>query len=89
MLHGLGIDVSPAGVAVALLISALASSSIPSPVGNFGPTETGFTAGLALAGVPLPVGLVAAGLLHLLAALACGAAGLPFFVRHGTAVFSA
>jgi uncharacterized membrane protein YbhN (UPF0104 family) len=87
MLRGLGIEVSPGGVAVALLFSALASSTIPSPLGNFGPTETGFTAGLALAGVALPVGLVAAGLLHLLSTLSAGVAGIPFFVRHGVAAF--
>jgi uncharacterized membrane protein YbhN (UPF0104 family) len=88
MLRGIGIEVSPGGVAVALLFSALVSSTVPSPLGNFGPTETGFTAGLAFAGVPLPVGLVAAGLLHLLSTLSAGLAGLPFFVRHGAAAVS-
>ena len=88
MLRGLGIEVSPAGVAVTLLFSALASATIPSPVGNFGPTETGFAAGLALAGVPLPVGLLASALLHLLSALSAGVAGLPFLFRHGAAALS-
>lgn len=87
MLRGLGIEVSPGGVAAALLSSALVSATVPSPIGNFGPTETGFTAGLALAGVPLPVGLIAAGLVHLLSTLSAGLAGLPFFVRQGAAVF--
>jgi len=85
MLLGLGIAVSPGGVAVALFSSALVSSTVPSPVGNFGPTESGFAAGLALAGVPLHVGLVAAGILHLLSTLSAGVAAIPFFVRHGTA----
>ncbi|MFI5181295.1 MAG: lysylphosphatidylglycerol synthase domain-containing protein [Thermoanaerobaculia bacterium] len=88
MLRGLGIEVSPGSVAVALFFSAAASTAIPSPVGNFGPTETGFTAGLALAAVPLPLGLVAAGILHLLSTLSAGLAGLPFLVRHGGRAFS-
>ncbi len=88
MLRGLGIGVSPGGIAVALFFSALTSSAIPSPVGNFGPTETGFTAGLALAGVAFPVGVVAAGILHLLSTLSAGLAGLPFLVRRGGTAFS-
>ena len=86
MLAGLGVGLSPAGVAVALLLSALTAAAIPSPVGNFGPSETGFTAGLALAGIPLPVGVVAAGILHLLSTVAAGLAGLPFLLRRGRTV---
>ena len=88
MLRGLRIDVSLAGIALALFLSALAFSSIPSPFGNFGPAETGFTAGLTLAGIPVPVGLVASVILHVLLTLSSGLAGLPFLVRYGGKVFS-
>jgi len=81
MLGALHVAASPGVVALALLTSAIASAAIPSPAGNFGPSESGFTAALLLGGVPLPLGLVVAGILHLLSTLSAGAVGLPFLLE--------
>lgn len=80
MLRGLHVAASPGVVALALLSAAVVSAAIPSPAGNFGPSESGFTAALLLAGVPVPLGLVVAGILHLLSTLAAGLVGLPFLI---------
>ncbi|MEO6324854.1 MAG: lysylphosphatidylglycerol synthase transmembrane domain-containing protein [Thermoanaerobaculia bacterium] len=81
MLGGLGIDTSIAGLAFASLTSVLTASVIPSPAGSFGPMESGFAAGLALDGVPLPLGALAGAAVHLLTTLIAGVIGIPFLVR--------
>jgi uncharacterized membrane protein YbhN (UPF0104 family) len=80
MLRGLRVAASPGVVALALFSAAVVSVAVPSPAGNFGPSESGFTAALLLEGVPLPLGLVAAGLIHLFSTLAAGLVGLPFLI---------
>jgi len=80
MLVGLRVAASPGAVAFAVFSAALLSAAIPSPVGNFGPTESGFTAALLLEGVPVPLGLVAAGILHLLSTATAGLVALPFLL---------
>ncbi len=80
MLTGFRVVASPGAVAFAVFSAALVSSTIPSPVGTFGPTESGFTAALALEGVPVPLGLVTAALLHLVTTATAGLVGLPFLL---------
>lgn len=76
---GLGLPLHPATLAVALLASITSAAILPSPVGTFGPYESGFAAATALEAVPIATGAVLAGLLHVLTTLAAGAVGLPFF----------
>jgi uncharacterized membrane protein YbhN (UPF0104 family) len=77
---GLGLPLHPATLAVALLASITAAAVLPSPVGTFGPYESGFAAAAALDGLALATGAVLGGLLHLLTTLAAGAVGVPFFL---------
>ncbi|MGE5346356.1 MAG: lysylphosphatidylglycerol synthase domain-containing protein [Acidithiobacillales bacterium] len=80
MLAGFRVAASPGAVALAVFSAALVSSTIPSPVGTFGSAESGFTAALALEGVPIPLGFVTAALLHLLSTATAGLVGLPFLL---------
>jgi uncharacterized membrane protein YbhN (UPF0104 family) len=78
--RGFGLPIHPATLLVALFASIATSAVLPSPVGTFGPYESGFAAAAALDGLPLATGAVLGGLLHLLTTLAAGLTGLPFFL---------
>ena len=73
---GLGIDVGFAALAFATLAATVAAAVVPSPAGTFGTAESGWVAALALDGVPIAAGAVSGVVVHLLATLAAGAAGL-------------
>ena len=78
--RGLGFSIHPATLLVALFTSIATAAVLPSPVGTFGPYESGFAAAAALDGLSLAAGAVLGGLLHLLTTLVAGLAGLPFLV---------
>jgi uncharacterized membrane protein YbhN (UPF0104 family) len=88
MLAGLRVAVSPAAVAFSAVSAALISNAIPSPLGNFGTSESGFTAGLFLDGVPLPLGFVSAALIHLLSTATAGLVGSPFLLGRARRLLS-
>jgi len=73
---GLGMDVGFAALAFATLAATVAAALVPSPAGTFGTAESGWTAALALDGIPFGAGAVSGVAVHLLATLAAGAAGL-------------
>lgn len=73
---GLGLGGSFATLAFATLAATVAAALVPSPAGTFGTAESGWAAALALDGIPLAAGAVSGVVVHLLATLAAGAAGL-------------
>jgi hypothetical protein len=78
--RGLGLPIHPAALSVALFTSIATAAVLPSPVGTFGPYESGFAAAAALDGISLAGGAILGGCLHLLTTLAAGLTGLPFLV---------
>lgn len=79
-LGALGATVTVPGIAFASLASVV-SAAIPSPAGTFGPMESGFSAGLALDGVPLAHAVPAAALTHLATTAVTGLLALPLLRR--------
>ncbi len=80
VLTGLGARATAAGVAFASLTGTGVAALLPSPAGTFGPMESGFAGGLSADGIPVPLGFVAAAIVHLLTTAAAGLAGLPFLL---------
>ncbi len=80
---GLGIDVGFAALAFATITATVAAALVPSPAGTFGTAESGWMAALALDGVSLAAGAVSGVVVHLLATLAAGTAGLFVLARPG------
>lgn len=75
-MSGLGFDVPLPTIAFATLGAIAAAAFLPSPAGTFGAAESGWTAALALDGVPLAAGVVSGFAVHVVATLAAGLAGL-------------
>ncbi len=73
---GLGIGAGLDAIAFATFAAIAAAAVLPSPAGTFGTAESGWAMALALDGVPLAAGAVSGVVVHLVATVAAGAAGL-------------